>query len=383
VRKVVKKLFNNSNGSLTIESTLAIPFFIFAFFSLISFANQARTESIMQNTISQVAKEISIYFYIADKAKSTSIQLNTTSDTSNQLSQNFLSLSKIPQFEESSTTNTTNDLSKPSTHIFNNFVNLLGSTFNQELLIAMIVKPYCLSKFEENLKVRNSTLSIEDYLESLQIEGGMNGLDFRDSKILLDGRSIQINVSYSVKSMFPLFLKKNKTIKQSASTAAWVKSALFESENKLSKWKLGSLSRGRAWLEEIRSENCEIAVAPGVGVDLYEEGNCTFVYSINVFTSSYCLGNLQDGTFQLNKQKMKEQLKTYSIKSHAQTSKLNDRIEMQNGKIIAVANSKRITIKMIIPEESVQYSDVLNQLSDEIKNENGISVVWDFREKAL
>ncbi|MDF2534655.1 MAG: TadE-like protein [Bacillales bacterium] len=385
--RLIERIFKEQCGSLTVEATLSVPIFMFAFLLLISFANQARTESIVQHTISQTAKDLSTYFYLADKAKIPSYGSDVTVDTTKKFAQNFLSLSKLPLLDDSSIKKSSpislKDKINPS-QFLNSLVDLVIKKGSQELMLKTLVYPYCQLKFEENLKIEGSKKQIDEYLKSLQINNGRNGLDFSDSKILLDGKTIEIVVTYHVKSMFPMIFNRERTVRQSASTAAWIKHMPFKVENHLSKWKLGSLIRGRAWIDEIRKENAEIAVAPGVGVDLYSNGNCTYVYSMNVFSSSYCVGDIKENSFELNKQGIKAQLDEYADKSLSQINKLPAQIEFQNGKIIQVEKDKKvITLQIIVPEEAAQFNNYLYQLSEEIKNDKGISIFWTFREKAL
>lgn len=384
---MIERIFKEQCGSLTVEATLSVPIFMFAFLLLISFANQARTESIVQHSISQTAKELSTYFYLADKAKIPSYGSDVTVDTTKKFAQNFLSLSKLPLFDDSSikksSPNLLKDKKNPS-QLLNSLVDLVIKKGSQELMLKTLVHPFCQLKFEENLKMEGSKKQIDEYLKSLQINNGRNGLDFSDSKILLDGKTIEIVVTYHVNSMFPMIFNRERKVRQSASTAAWIKHMPFKVENHLSKWKLGSLMRGRAWIDEIRKENAEIAVAPGVGVDLYSNGNCTYVYSMNVFSSSYCVGDIKENSFELNIQGIKAQLDKYADKSLSQINKLPAQIEFQNGKIIQVEKDKKvITLQIIVPEEAAQFNNYLYQLSEEIKNDKGISIFWTFREKAL
>jgi hypothetical protein len=386
--RLIKRIFKEQCGSLTVEATLSVPIFMFAFLLLISFANQARTESIVQHSISQTAKELSTYFYLTDKTKMPSYSSGVTADATKKFAQNFLSLSKLPQFDDSPQKNSSPNLSKnkkdSTSQLLNSLVDLVINKGGQELLSRTLVQPYCQLKFEENLKLGGSKKQIDEHLKSLQIDNGGNGLDFSDSKILLDGKTIEIVVTYQVKSMFPMIFNRERTVRQIASTAAWIKHNPFNDENKLSKWKLNSLTRGRVWLDEIRKENAEIAVAPGVGVDLYSNGNCTYIYSMNVFSSSYCLGDINGNYFELNKQGVKAQLEKYADKSLSQINEMPAQIELQNGKTIQVAKDKKIiTVQIIVPEEAAQFNDHLYQLSEEIKNDKGINIMWTFREKAL
>lgn len=58
----------SETGSFTVEATLTLTLFMFAFLAIMSLSTIARIEGITQYAINQTAKEISQYYYIADKA---------------------------------------------------------------------------------------------------------------------------------------------------------------------------------------------------------------------------------------------------------------------------------------------------------------------------
>ena len=59
--------FRRENGVISIETTVCLSLFLFAFMSIISLAKIAKVESMTQYAIDQVAKEMSKYYYIASK----------------------------------------------------------------------------------------------------------------------------------------------------------------------------------------------------------------------------------------------------------------------------------------------------------------------------
>lgn len=57
----------SERGSFTIEAILSLSIFMFAFVTIVSLATIAKVESTTQYAIDQVAKEISQYYYIAER----------------------------------------------------------------------------------------------------------------------------------------------------------------------------------------------------------------------------------------------------------------------------------------------------------------------------
>jgi len=57
----------NERGSFTIEASLAFPVFLFGFLAILFLVNVIRVETTMQYAVNQVAKEVSHYYYIADR----------------------------------------------------------------------------------------------------------------------------------------------------------------------------------------------------------------------------------------------------------------------------------------------------------------------------
>jgi len=56
-----------NKGSLTVEASLALIVFIFAFLSILYLAKFVRAQVVLQHAVNQVAKEISQYSYLANK----------------------------------------------------------------------------------------------------------------------------------------------------------------------------------------------------------------------------------------------------------------------------------------------------------------------------
>lgn len=63
-------------GSFTIEAILSLSIFMFSFVAIVSLATIAKVESTTQYAIDQVAKEISQYYYLAERVGLANTDLN-------------------------------------------------------------------------------------------------------------------------------------------------------------------------------------------------------------------------------------------------------------------------------------------------------------------
>ncbi len=377
----MKWFLNANKGSLTIEASLSLSIFLFAFVTLLSFVNVARIESRVQYAINQSAKELSQYLYAADQV----LALEAAGATDEEIKMvvdhlidfNYSIGSGYPQQSEAMDIKTHSDeFNKPAEVIewlATMALNDPSSITSQAVAVSladMLVPKY--------LYPGSSMGEIDQQLKALHVRGGLSGLDFKNSSILEDGETINIVVDYRIGSMFPSFFNKDIVVRQSASTAAWVK----KDPKIVSKWQLSSLERGQAFLAEIRTENPEYAVKPGQGIDLYNNGICTSVFTLNLFTPSYSNSD-GAGNYTLNTSRIMATLRSYSEQSLQQSEGIGSNLEMLDGRVLNTADQLSSVVLMIVPEEAQAFQTELEAIATEVELEKGISIEWQFREPAL
>ncbi|MBQ9885703.1 MAG: hypothetical protein IJM37_02400 [Lachnospiraceae bacterium] len=414
----------NDKGSFTIEASLTLSVFLFAFVSIIRLAAIARLEGVTQYAIDQAAIELSKYCYTAEKLglmeadaedfeKNSIVEAvadfsdiaNTTvkkyktidaKDIQNVL-HNYDELSEdIMQLEQAADTlyNSLGAVMEEPEEMFsfvtstllNDAADMVKSRVLGQLLCRIIVPQYITASKDPDA-----------YLEKMGVEDGVDRLDFRMSDFLGDGRSINIVLVYRVKTNGYGIFNNHYVIKQTASTAAWVKGQSLQEIYELSSiWDREKLERGKEFVAVLKGENPKAAVKGGVGIDMYDINSDTYtsVNSVNVFMATYSTykQNTEATTelqnYSLKKSRVKSVIKEYAKELTKSVDKINSNIEMEDGTELSVSGTKdrKKKLLIILPEEAddnENFIKILDEISSEINKETGVLVKYEFREKAL
>ncbi|MBR5363378.1 MAG: pilus assembly protein [Oscillospiraceae bacterium] len=269
-------------GAIAIEAVLSLTIFMLAILALMMGSLLIRTQSAMQYALNQTAKEISGYFYLLDKigiasaisgnatksAQANVQQLNDTarhiisfsgglSDELGELSetgQQVMSNVKDGTFSEDDINRIkglkedTEEFKQEISVIKNDLMELkkcnkpmmfkgIIQVFGKSLInsaVSKYITPYVCEALMPKYLVNDTGKKAKDKdgndvsLESLFYKNAgiiESSIDFQDSKILEDGRSITLVVNYKVDaSKLTLgFYKKELQFHQMASTCAWVR----------------------------------------------------------------------------------------------------------------------------------------------------------------
>ena len=421
------KIKNGDKGYFTIEAILSLSIFMFAFISLVSLAAIAKVESVTQYAINQAAKEISQYYYIAARVGlartdqggvaeiDESIQAifdftdSTKTVASNYSGGSSASLAGMMDTFE----NISNDVNTIGTAAQNVYSSLgpilddpkgiIGSLSTMllqqaknELIGRIIAQPLCKALVPKYI---SSNGNADETLRKMGVVGGMDGLDFRMSSFLTDQRSINIVVIYQVEVMGFGMFDRTITIKQTASTAAWVKEkSLSDAVGSVSPWTKGDFERGAEFAARVKNENGGKAVASGRGIDLYDQASNTFteIYSMNVFAASYSdyaqtSANPESvDNYSFKESTIKGKVKGYANKLLADIDKIDVDIKMDDGRTVQTAQEsvqpRKAVLILVVPDEARKNQnnlDILNRIAKEIEAETGVTVQWTYREAAL
>ncbi len=244
------------DGVISIETTVCLSLFLFAFLSIISLAKIAKVESMTQYAIDQVAKEMSKYYYIASKVGVGSASGQSAGDLDQTVSSIFdfadLANSATQTYGNNSDEGGVQDfvnqmqsagddieqaisISKNFASSFGNIlsdpkglITTLGQMFISELghqaMSRLIAQPVSRALFPKYIagNIGDPETTADSILKKLGVVDGLDGLNFSCSTFLDDGQTINVVVFYVVKvEAFGLFDKK-LLIQQTASTAAWL-----------------------------------------------------------------------------------------------------------------------------------------------------------------
>ena len=420
-------MHKDEQGSFTIEATLCLTLFMTAFIAFISLAMIAKTESITQYALDQTAKEIAQYYYVADKmgiANTDSGGVKEIDDTVQSII-DFTDTSKttVNKYKGKSANdlyetlknykdvaNDVNEITKAANKVYGSYKALfddpkeilkalttsLAKEVSNEIISKLIAQPICRVLVPKYI---TSSGDADKTLKAMGVVGGLDGLDFRMSNFLTDQRSINIVVVYRIKILGFGFFNKDLVIKQTASTAAWVKGvSLAQANNNTSIWDKESMQRGKDFVQIIKNENKNKAVAPGKGIDLYDENSNTYksVISINVFSSTYSefkqktKNGAPEQNYTLKKDTIKSAVKKNANNLNDSMGKISNSLKMENGNSVTVPLSnekeRNAEIILIVPNEVNTTNDnlaTMNEIAKEIEQETGVKVTITYREKAL
>ncbi len=379
----------NPEGSITIEASLALPFFICGYLMIISLISIVRIESTVQYAVNQSAKELSQYCYVADRLASTSV-IDGSDSSLNEIIKGVTDFSGMMQDEGEDD----DDLEAGS--VIKSLTMMVSNTAANEMIGSKITDSLCRRLVSGYITENRS--EADKYLMKL---GGimMDDIDFRYSDILKDGESVNITAIYNVRlNTFGLLGDKGFTftLKNSAHTAAWTGATIRERAQKQeeSRWQLSNFERGRSWIATIKEENKDTAVASGIGIDLFDSSTNTFtqVYSVNIFAHSYSSYEKTSDTSGAMCYTLKDDYCLKIIEEYAQelnenTEGLEKSITMDSGTEYHLSDKKRKrNLLIIVPEEAQENDSIkksLEKTAYSVGKNTGVEVKYIYREKAL
>lgn len=413
----------SEKGSFTIEAILSLPLFMFAFIAIVSLASLAKLESTTQYAINQMTKEVSSYYYIAEKigAARKDTADNSEIDSLVQAVTSFSDMAGntvsgyVPNTSDSLETvlstysNINNDVSEITSAakkvydsfetvlenpegVISSLATIIRTEAENKLLSRIIAEPVCRALMPKYI---TSDSDADKVLERMGVVDGLDGLDFRMSSFMNDQRSISVVLIYQVKIKGLGLFNQTFTIKQTASTAAWTsRVTLEEAYSSQTIWKKDNFERGKEFVAEIKSENPLQAVQAGIGIDLYNKKTNTFasVHSVNVFSASYSdyQQNAEEensaANYSIKKDKVKVLLKSYAKALLKAIGGVDGLITMDNGtQCQSIDKERKANLIIIVPKEAGFGSNlkILNDIAKEIENETGVKVTLTYRECAL
>lgn len=264
---------DRQRGFITVEASLILMIFISSYIALLSMMNVYRAYTCVQNAIDQAAKQVSEYAYIAKKlgvhnigqtasdeagdfTDKTKKMLNTVQvffnasanglenaidvtsnildegseqypeDILSQMSGVGQSAQEIYDSGQAMYTSVTDYFSDEKA-IFNGILAVIkdGAYDALKLAVAMPISKSVTNKYLQGFP--------NGYLENLGIQGGKNGINYWGSSFFLDMQSIEISATYKMRIPLPFVDKLNFTLKNTASTRAWIGDGSFNEPNEV------------------------------------------------------------------------------------------------------------------------------------------------------
>lgn len=251
-------------GSITVEAAVMLPFFIIVIMAFVFIMKVYYTYEIMQNAITGASKEMSVYGLLYYKTGAeeiiSGIEKVSSSDTvSDTLGDNWLT-SSIQKAGKDAT-----------------------DYVRAQLAFIPVAKLLVSKNLEESFD-----LEVDEGLRQLNIANGFQGIAFSESKMLADGKSINISVCYEIKFPFLSDILPGVKVKQSASCCIWagedgVAAEASGDENATGIWDMTNIKRGRE-IRKLQGANLPFNFPT---VAKFENGTVSSIKSMNIDEEYY------------------------------------------------------------------------------------------------
>lgn len=231
----IKKKEKREKGSITLEASIFLVFFIVFYVAMMDLIQIARAQVVLQYAANEAAREISQYSYvltktgIVDKRVSTSSQAAAFTADAAGLLDDVKAVGSILQ----SGGNATGALQRAGTHAQNFFgdsdalmnnIFALIKTQGANMLSSMVIEAVVEEIVEEQIE-NMSMKGADQYLEDLGIDGGMGGLDFSSSRWANASSGgmpeLEVSIIYTIDFDLGFIELEPRTFKVCAKTALW------------------------------------------------------------------------------------------------------------------------------------------------------------------
>lgn len=412
-------MLKENKGSLTVEASLSLIIFIFAFLSILYLCKFAKAQVVLQHAINQTAKEISQYSYLTNKLglKKDKTKGNQTIEDTDKMISEVVNLINVVNSEKKelddldlnrddfiiddyydaiktykkydeagnkikdsyenieeatdSLIGSAKEYLKDPKALLNGFVAIAKDEIADFAVSKYIAAPTSKLLIQKYLPTGSQT--VDEYLKRLGVDNGLDGLNFDTSTFFKYGSNIDITLIYNMTLNIPLFPEKTLCFRVNASTIGWQSKLFYEGvkdgENLsyINIWDYGGAKTTEEFTKILMKERNVSSVRTPLSLDFYDYNNNTYTYvhSMNTELKSYS----NDG--KLNLSQIKSKIKFYA-KDAIKDTKRTKKITMEDGIIYdssSIRNNQNIKIIMVIQESAVGNSNELNELILEIKKE--------------
>ena len=343
----------NNRGSYSVEGAITLTIFTICLLALMSILSVVKVEGEVQDALNETAMELSQYSYVLGRST-------------------FLKDAAEDHMEG---------------------LGLVVELDEKEFSDLALTGPLAAKKLT---KTNFSREDPDTWLKEQGVEGGYSGLNFEDTMVLMDGKTITVAVTYKLKvNTYGLF-EKVLTIHEAAVTYGLLPtdSALKKksgSEGSASIWKQTNFVRGQYFANLIRTEgNGGKAVKTGQGIDLYDQntGHYTSVYSVNLFSATYAEGDPETGaaSYRPKEEEIQKLLFGYSKKMNQSVSGLGNDVVLADGTSVPAVTPKKKTLVLVVPEEAKEngaMQTVLHSVAVQAEKKYGVSMTFRYEQTAL
>ena len=232
----MRKSREKNRGSLTVETLLFLIPFMLAFCTIINAARFIEAEMIIHHAITQSAKEISAYSYVLTKTKITDRMQKTNKKSKEFQGKVNETVGSVEQFVDSFGSGDASSVRTSGQTAWNNVKTIANDPSSVASGVLSWVKngveqkaftgmAGSLAKGSIQKQLTIMSGDADQYLERLGVVGGMDGLDFSQSKwnSNTSGKgNVDIVVTFTMKNtLFPMFDIGEHEYIMRASTLSW------------------------------------------------------------------------------------------------------------------------------------------------------------------
>lgn len=251
-------------GAITVEAAVILPFFIIGVMSFAFILKIYFTHEIMQNALAGACRQMGVYGLLYYKTNAEEV---------------------IGGIEKFSSSNTVEDTL--GDNWLASSIREAGKDVTDRVRAQVALIPAARLLVGNQLEACFNT-AVEKGLLGLNIEDGFEGLDFSESRMLADGRSIDISVGYKMRFPFLSGLLPGVKIRQTSSVCIWageegVGGSGDEEENNKSVWDMTNLKRGQE-IRKLQGANLPFNFPT---VAKYGNGTVTSIKSLNIEEAYY------------------------------------------------------------------------------------------------
>ncbi len=259
-----KKVYSSDGkGSITVEAAILLPIFITAIMTFVFIIKVYYTHEIIQQAITGACEEMNVYSLIYYETNVDEV------------------ISSMEKFSESQKVRD----ALGDTWI-TSIVEQLGKGATDYVRAQTVLVPISKSLVKKNLEVSYFD-NADKRLRWLNLKDGFSGIAFTSSKMLADGKSIDIIVSYEMSLPFLTDFLPGLKIEQTASSCVWagedgVKRA-EERVEETSIWDMSNINRGKE-IRKLQGANLPFNFPT---IASFKNGTATSIKSLNIDEAYY------------------------------------------------------------------------------------------------
>jgi len=258
--ELLKNNFFCKKGSITVEAAVLLPFFIIAIMSFVFIIKVYYTNEIVQHAISGACNEMSVYSLLYYETNAEEI------------------VGSIERFSNSE---------KVSEVLGDTWIKSIAAQLGKDatdyVRAQVALVPITKVLVKKNLEVSYYN-DVDNRLKALNLKDGFSGIDFTGSRMLADGKSIDIVASYELSFPFLTQLFPGIKIKQMASTCIWagedgINTAEEDDlDTDASVWDMNNIKRGRE-IRKLQGANLPFNFPT---IANFQNGAATSIKSLNI-----------------------------------------------------------------------------------------------------